>query len=242
MNAPVKHLPALAPAVSIGDIKTMAEAVAASNLFGIKTPAQAMALMLIAHAEGQHPAVAARDYHIIQGRPALKAEAMLARFQNAGGKVRWTELSDKRVAAVFSHPQGGEIEVDWTIDRAKAAGLAGKDNWKTYPRPMLRSRVISEGIRTVYPGCISGFYTPEEVIDITPTTTVEIATEANFVSEERQQELIAIINTAADEASLSDLWRTAAAECEKAKDRTAYTAIKEAVKLRAQALKQPEAA
>lgn len=44
---------------------------------------------------------------------------------------------------------------------------------------MLRARVISEGIRTVYPGCIAGTYTPEEVQDfqpaekdITPTVTV----------------------------------------------------------------------
>ena len=31
---------------------------------------------------------------------------------------------------------------------------------------MLRARVISEGIRTVYPGCIAGTYTPEEVMDM----------------------------------------------------------------------------
>ena len=34
---------------------------------------------------------------------------------------------------------------------------------------MLRSRVISEGIRTVYPGCVVGTYTPEEVEDFQPS-------------------------------------------------------------------------
>ncbi|MBK8184776.1 MAG: hypothetical protein IPK63_18615 [Candidatus Competibacteraceae bacterium] len=48
---------------------------------------------------------------------------------------------------------------------AKRANLAGKDLWKQYPRAMLRARVISEGIRTVYPGVLSGMYTPEEVRD-----------------------------------------------------------------------------
>ncbi len=158
-----ENLPAIA--VSVSDMQTMAVAVAKSNLFGMKTPDQALALMLIAQAEGMHPAIAARDYHIIQGRPALKADAMLARFQAAGGSVKWTSLADDKVSAVFSHPQGGSIEVDWDMKRARAAELGGKDMWKKYPRQMLRARVISEGIRTVFPGCIAGFYTPEEVQD-----------------------------------------------------------------------------
>jgi hypothetical protein len=33
---------------------------------------------------------------------------------------------------------------------------------------MLRARVISEGIRTVYPGVLTGEYTPEEVMDFQP--------------------------------------------------------------------------
>jgi hypothetical protein len=59
----------------------------------------------------------------------------------------------------------GSIEVDWTIQQAKTAGLTGKDVWKQYPRAMLRARVISEGIRTVYPGVAVGVYTPEEIAD-----------------------------------------------------------------------------
>ena len=45
--------------VPVSEIKTMAEAVAKSGLFGVKTADEAMALMLIAQAEGQHPAIAA---------------------------------------------------------------------------------------------------------------------------------------------------------------------------------------
>jgi hypothetical protein len=67
------------------EMKGMADAIAKSKLFGMQTPEQVLALMAIAQAEGLHPAMAARDYHIIQGRPALKADAMLARFQSAGG-------------------------------------------------------------------------------------------------------------------------------------------------------------
>ena len=154
--------------VPIQDIEKMAVAIAKSGLFGMKTPEQAVALMLIAQAEGMHPAIAARDYHVIQGRPALKADAMLARFQTAGGKVNWDVYTDAEVKATFSHPAGGSVTLSWTLAQATRIGLAGKDNWKNYPRAMLRARVISEGIRTVYPGCVVGTYTPEEVQDFEP--------------------------------------------------------------------------
>jgi hypothetical protein len=125
--------------------------------------------MLVAQAEGRNPFEAARDYHIIQGRPALKADSILARFQQAGGSIRWIELNDTRAVAEFNHPQGGKVTIDWDIERAKRAGLAGKDNWKNYPRQMLRARVISEGVRTIYPGVCVGTYTVEEVQDMADT-------------------------------------------------------------------------
>ena len=152
--------------IPVNDIQTMAVAVVKSGLFGMKTVEQATALMLIAQAEGYHPALAARDYHIIQGRPTLKAETMMARFQQQGGKVEWKTLTDKEVTATFSHPSGGSATITWTFEQAKQAGLTGKDNWKNYPRAMLRARVVSEGIRTVFPGVVLGVYTPEEVQDI----------------------------------------------------------------------------
>jgi hypothetical protein len=158
-------------AFSVTDMEKMARALAESNLFGMKTPAQAMALCLIAQAEGMHPAIAARDYHVINNKPTLKADAMLTRFQQAGGKVEWHDYTDTKVEATFSHPQGGSVKVGWDMARAKAAELGSNGMWKKYPRQMLRSRVISEGIRTVFPGANTGFYTVEEtqdMVDVTP--------------------------------------------------------------------------
>ena len=152
--------------VPVADIEKMAVAIAKSKMFGMKTADEAFALMLIAQAEGMHPAIAARDYHVIQGRPTLKADAMLARFQTAGGKVSWDTYTDQEVTGTFSHPAGGSLKLTWTFAQAKSIGLTSKDNWRNYPRAMLRARVISEGIRTVYPGCVVGTYTAEELEDI----------------------------------------------------------------------------
>lgn len=160
---------------SMPDIEKAGAYIAKSGLFGVKSPEQAVALMLVAQAEGRNPFEAARDYHIIQGRPALKADAVLTRFQQAGGKVEWLEYTDSKVVGKFTHPQGGAVTVDWTIDKARKIiqqtrdglqALTDKDNWKNYPRAMLRARCISEGVRTVYPGVASGIYTVEEVQDM----------------------------------------------------------------------------
>lgn len=149
----------------------MAQAIAESKLFGIQTPAQALALGLLCQAEGRHPAEAARDYHIINGKPSLKSEAMLARFQQAGGRVEWHDYTHESVSGTFSHPQGGTLKVSWTIKDAERAGLTGNPTWKKFPRQMLKARCISEAVRGIYPGVLSGLYAPEEVAEFGPVQT-----------------------------------------------------------------------
>lgn len=158
----------------VSDLERMSKSIATSGLFGVKNADQAMALMLISQAEGRHPALAARDYDIIQNKPAKKAEAMQRDFLSSGGKVEWHQLDDTAAIATFSHPQGGSVKIDWTMERAKKAGIGGKDMWVKYPRQMLRSRCISEGVRTVCPAATSGFYVPEEVQDFEPAPMKDI--------------------------------------------------------------------
>ena len=157
--------------------KLMAQAIAESKLFGIQTPAQALALGLLCQAEGRHPAEAARDYHIINGKPSLKSEAMLARFQQAGGKVEWHEYTHESVSGTFTHPQGGSLKVSWTMQDATRAGLTGNPTWKKFPRQMLKARCISEAVRGIFPGVLSGLYAPEEVSDIPVQVVAETAPE-----------------------------------------------------------------
>ena len=158
------------PAFSFNDVEKIAGAIARGGLFGSKDPYAVLTLCMLAQAEGQHPAVVFRDYDLIQGKPAKKAEAMLRDFMGSGGKVVWNRLDDECAEAVFSHPQGGTVTINWTLARATKAGLGGKDMWKKYPRQMLRSRVVSEGVRTVCPNATSGLYVPEEVRDFSNDT------------------------------------------------------------------------
>jgi hypothetical protein len=152
--------------IPFNDLQQMGMALAKSGLFGMKSPEQAIALMLVAQAEGQHPATIAQDYDIIQGKATRKTHSVMARFQAAGGSVNWHSLTAEIADATFSHPQGGSLRMVWTFEQARKAGLTNKDNWKNYPRAMLRARCISEGVRTVFPGIAQGMYTVEEVGDM----------------------------------------------------------------------------
>ena len=149
----------------LSDMQVMADAIAQSGLFGMKSHQQALALMLVAQSENQHPATITQDYDIIQGKACRKTHSVMARFQQMGGKVEWHQLTESIADATFSHPQGGALRMTWTIEQAKKANLTGKDNWKNYPRPMLRARCIAEGIRAVYPAAIGGMMIAEEAQD-----------------------------------------------------------------------------
>ncbi len=167
------------PNFTFEQLVRMANAFANSGMFGVKNPDQALALMFYSQALGKHPAIIMRDYHIINNQLAKKAEAMLRDFQKSGGRVEWLEYTDARVVGRFAHPLSPTtITVDWDLDRAKRAQLAGKngDMYGKFTRAMFRSRVISEGVRTCAPEATDQMYTPDEIAAMQTDTPPESAT------------------------------------------------------------------
>ncbi len=198
--------------VPYNEMRQMADAMAKSKLFGMKSPDEVVALMLVAQANGQHPAAAARDYDIISGRPSKKAEAMLRDFIAAGGSVQWHRLDNECAEATFSHPHGGTVRIDWDMRRAREAGLGGKDMYRKFPRQMLRSRCISEGVRTVYPVATGGMYAPEEV-EAVPRVERDMGA-AEVVEPEMPAGLLEAAQTAAMEGTeaFRAYWKSASHE------------------------------
>jgi len=156
------NLPATTDMASLTELAT---AVAKSGLFAMKTVEQAITLMALCRSEGLDPIQACRRYHIINNRPAMRADAMQAEFQSRGGKIKWIHRDAEKCEAEFSHPSGGSVTVLWTLEMAREAGLLNNDNWRKYKRQMLHARVVSEGVRAVLPEVVCGVHTPEEVGD-----------------------------------------------------------------------------
>ena len=211
--------------VPLDQLRVMAEACAKSNLFGAKTADQALTIMLLAQAEGRHPMQAAKDYDIINGKPAKKAEAMLRDHLASGGSVQWHKLDDNGAEATFSHPQGGSVKISWDAARMKQAQISNDAMYRKYPRAMYRSRCVSEGVRTVNPGATGGLYVPEEARMIPEKNMgkAEIVDEIQRVTPEQIEAIHAALSENGVELSallahgeMQDLKELAAADAPKA--------------------------
>jgi hypothetical protein len=132
----------------------------------IKQPGQAVAIILAGRELGMEPMRALRSLQMVQGKVIESADSQLGRFKAAGGRAVFEVLSDTDAKLRLTHPNGDEHTETFTIQQAKAAGLASKDIWQKYPKAMLRSRVITAGLKSVgWDGAV-GQYDPEEAEEI----------------------------------------------------------------------------
>jgi len=154
-------------------IQELGKAMHQSAMLGVTTPGDGQVLALTCMCEGITPLEFARTYHIVDGKPTMRADAMHAQFRQAGGKVEWRETGDdgKRASAAFSF--GGQtLELSFTID--DAARMVGDklkkagSNWQKDPGAMLRARLISKALRMIAPEIVAGVYTPDEIESTQP--------------------------------------------------------------------------
>ncbi len=164
------------PRYSVADVETMSKQVTKSG-FGGLTEAQAFTLMMVCEADGLHPIQAIRRFHVIKGRPAMRADAILADMLRLGWSVAWTtELDDREVQeAFFRHktkcPDGKAVR--FSFEDAKKAKVSGNDSWQNWTPAMLRARVSTIACRALDPGIIVGLYSVEEVEDMRPSPEAE---------------------------------------------------------------------
>lgn len=154
---------------SMEDLKAMAAAAVASKLYASLTEPLALVAFLIAQSNGQHPMCGLNENDVINTKQGpklrLKTEVMARRFLDAGGKIEWITLTDDEATAKFSRGDN-EVVIRWDMARAKKLGLLQRDYtpWRQgYTREMLRSRCLSEGVRSIY-SALPG-YTVDEIDD-----------------------------------------------------------------------------
>jgi hypothetical protein len=131
----------------------------------IKTPEQAVAIMIKGQELRIPPMYALSNIVVIQGKPAANAELMLALIYRDHGDdaIIFTETSAMGASISYKRRSWKERQVfSFTSADAKTAGLSG-GNWSKYPAAMLRARCISAVARLAFPDTIGGMYTPEEL-------------------------------------------------------------------------------
>lgn len=130
----------------------------------LKTPQSCMFVILAGRDLGLSPVQSLRSIRPIQGKIELSADLQLALFGREGGKFKWRKLTDDAVQLELHAPWLVEPHVStWTMEDAKRAGLANGDNWRKYPRAMLRSRAITAGLKDIGFLQGSGVYAPGEI-------------------------------------------------------------------------------
>lgn len=162
-NLPV-WVPLLAPSAELAKTVAPTDFVPAAMR---NKPAAVAACILTGHEIGLGPMESLRSVHIIDGRAALAAEVLRRKVLEAGHSIWPVEMSSTKVT--FSGHRRNEpdrvVTVTWTMDDARKAGLANKQNWSKYPRQMLTARATAELCRLMAPDAIAGMVAVEELDD-----------------------------------------------------------------------------
>ena len=119
---------------------------------------------------GLKPLQALQNLAIINGRPALWGDAVIALVRSSPLCEFVMESDDGHVATCRVKRRGeAEQAKTFSMDDAKVAGLLGKAGpWSQYPKRMRQMRARAFALRDVFPDVLRGMAVAEEVMD-TPT-------------------------------------------------------------------------
>lgn len=130
----------------------------------IKTPAQAIAIILTGRELGIGIMQSLRQIHVIENKPSIPPELMLSLIYNSGQAENIIINSQETFCEVAMTRKGmSEIKVKFTTDDAQKLGLLYRDNWKRQQKNMLRWRCVAACARLAFPDITAGLYTPEEL-------------------------------------------------------------------------------
>jgi hypothetical protein len=166
--------------LALGDI------FAQSGMFpDIKTKAQAAVKILAGKELGLSPFESMASIYIVNGKLALTSKAMASLIKKNPKYDYVVESLDDKSCSIDFIKIEGEAKVSlgksaFTFADAAKAGLVNKEVWKNYPRNLMFARALSNGARWYCPDAICGYYTVEEVEELTvepPKTVVSISQE-----------------------------------------------------------------
>lgn len=168
----------------MGFVREMGEAIARSQMFGCQNDSQGMVLALACLSQGCDPLSIPQSFHLMHGRLTLRADAMLGRLVQSGGRFDVVEhspaaaeivvaLGDRECRQRFTWEEAqdepfvyrGKTEtVLEKLESGNRESLKLSANYATPRRRMqhLWARVTSDAVRVVAPHLVTGVYTPTE--------------------------------------------------------------------------------
>lgn len=130
----------------------------------IKTPEQAVAIILQGRELGIPTMAALGTINVIQGKPTVSPQLMLALI-NRSGQLEDIKIQGDSGGVSCTMKRRGRTAHTEFFGKTQAADmqLGGKDNYKKQAATMYRWRAVAACARTVFPDVILGLYTPDEM-------------------------------------------------------------------------------
>lgn len=117
---------------------------------------------------GLQPLQAMQSIAVINGRPAIWGDAMLALVRGSGQlEYIHEDPTDDGCTVRLKRKGEPEAERTFTKEDAKKAGLSGKQGpWAQYPKRMMQLRARAFALRDVFPDVLRGVFIAEEAQDM----------------------------------------------------------------------------
>ena len=166
----------------------------------ISEPEQVITIIQHGKELGLTPHTALNNINVIQGRPTLSSTIIGSLLKKRGIEWVWDEdfnpiLNEDKTpettpsgdknrrttihfywqSTVTNRVMDTAFSVTWA--QMDIAGYTSKDNWKKYPKEMLRARCLAYACRALFPEVLSGFYSDLEINDVIPNSTEVTVTE-----------------------------------------------------------------
>lgn len=117
---------------------------------------------------GLQPLQSMQSIAVINGRPSIWGDAMLALVRSSGLlEAINEEVTDSKAVCTIKRRGEQEVVREFSMQDAKQAGLAGKQGpWAQYPKRMLQMRARAFALRDVFPDVLRGVHVAEEAQDL----------------------------------------------------------------------------
>jgi hypothetical protein len=136
----------------------------------VKTPEAAVVIIMTGRELGLLPLQALRSISVVEGKPTLSADLLLALAYKSGHCTGYEilELTDEKCVVQIARNGIVKPPYSYTIEEARKAGLASRPNWQRHTKAMLRARATAAACRAYFPDVVLGLYTPDELDDLSP--------------------------------------------------------------------------
>jgi len=151
------------------EMQSISESFAKSSLLpeALRGKAADVFVQIAAGAElGLPPMASIRGVHIVQGKPVLAADTMVAIVLGSGLAEYFMCVAESDASVTYETKRRGAPvaqRTTWTWEDTKRAGLNTKENHRLHGRQMMKARAKAILARDAYPDVLAGCYDPDEV-------------------------------------------------------------------------------